>query len=474
MKIITCILLAGLISSNLFAVNHIKESIVKIYTVSKIPNYNTPWNSSIKRSNGSGSIIKGNRILTNAHVVANQTFIEVKRHGDTKRYVAYVEFISHQADLALLTLKEQTFFEDTKSLEFGGLPDIQQEVTVYGFPIGGQSLSVSTGIVSRIEHSRYVHSRERFLSIQIDAAVNPGSSGGPAISDDKIVGVVMQQMPSSQNIGYLVPVEIIKHFLNDIEDGIYDGFPYLGIGTAKMENKTLRSVYKMGKDNSGLLIYDISEKSSAFKKLKPEDVILTIDGHRIENDGSVEFRHHQSTSYKYYIDKKQLGDTIKMEIFRDGKIVPIEMLLGNVADDDLLVNTVEYDVMPKYFIYGGYVFTPLSRNLLMGKKSTLLQLREAAGEWTKNEKEEVVVLLKVLASKTNRGNHNFSLWVIDKVNSKPFKNFKEFTKILKSFSGQHLLLENKSGLKIAIDQKEAIKTQKCILERYSIDNNERL
>ena len=51
---------------------NVKESIVKIYTVSKIPSYTTPWNSTIRRSHGSGSIIQGNRILTNAHVVATK------------------------------------------------------------------------------------------------------------------------------------------------------------------------------------------------------------------------------------------------------------------------------------------------------------------------------------------------------------------------------------------------------------------
>ena len=145
--------------------SNVKDSIVKIYTVSKIPNYAIPWNSSIRRSNGSGSIILGNRILTNAHVVANETFIEVKRHGDTKRYEAKVEFISHQADLALLSVVDEKFFEGTQSLELGELPHIQQEITVYGFPMGGSSISASTGIVSRIEHNRYVHSREIFLSI---------------------------------------------------------------------------------------------------------------------------------------------------------------------------------------------------------------------------------------------------------------------------------------------------------------------
>ena len=277
-----------LICSSLVAQYNVKDSVVKIYTVSKIPNYSTPWNSNINRSHGSGTIIDGNRILTNAHVVANETFIEVKRYGQTQRYEAKVEFISHQADLAILRVKDKIFFEGTKSLELGTLPEILQEITVYGFPMGGNSLSVSTGIVSRIEHNRYAHSREIFLAIQIDAAVNPGNSGGPAISDGKVVGVVMQQISKSQNIGYLVPTEIIKHFLNDIKDGKYDGFAHIGIGTQKMQNAALRSVYKMSDEITGVMLMDISEKSSAFGILKEDDILLSIDGHRIENDGTVE------------------------------------------------------------------------------------------------------------------------------------------------------------------------------------------
>lgn len=458
----------------LVAQNQPGESIVKIYTVSKIPNYKTPWNSTIKRARGSGAIIRGNKILTNAHVVANQTFIEVKRHGDTNRYEAKVDYVSHQTDLALLSVKDKNFFKGVKSLNFAKLPKIQQEITVYGFPIGGHSLSVSTGIVSRIEHTRYAHSKEIFLSIQIDAAVNPGSSGGPAISDGKIVGVVMQQMQNSQNIGYLVPTEIIKHFLDDIKDKKYDGFPHLGISTEKMENEALRKVYHMDKETTGVLLIDISEKSSALGVLRKGDVLTAIDSHEIQNDGTVEFRYHMFTSLKYFIDKKQLTDKITLDILRDGKKMKVDIKLSNIADDDLLVNTLSYDVMPKYFIYGGYVFTPLTRNLLMTSRSSLLTLREATGEWVKKDKEEVVILLKVLASKTNRGDHDFSYWKIDKVNSKKFKNFKEFLDLVKNFNGKYLILENKDGVKVAIDREKASQIQDSILKKYSIKKSQRL
>ena len=468
------LLVSILLKTILFASNGIEESIVKIYTVSKMPSYTTPWNTGIRKSHGSGSIINGNRILTNAHVVANETFIEVKRHGNTTKYEAEVEFISHQADLAILKLKDETFFKGTKSLEFNGLPKFEQEVAVYGFPMGGDSLSVSRGIVSRIEHNRYAHSREIFLSIQIDAAVNPGSSGGPAISDNKIVGVVMQQMSRSQSIGYIVPMDVIKHFLEDIEDGKYDGFAHLGITTQMMENKAMRDVYDMCTDKTGVLVIDISEKSSAYGKLQEDDILLSIDGHSIQNDGTVEFIHNKYTSYKYYIDKKQIGETITFEVLRKGKNIKLDFVLNNVADDNLLVNTIEHDVMPKYYIYGGYVFSPLTRNLLMNNSSTLLQLRDAANQWASDKKEEAVILLKVLASPANRGDHNFSLWIIDKVNNKEFKNFAEFVKIVEEFNGKYLILENKDGVKIAIDRQKAIENEETILKRYSIEDNKRV
>ena len=463
-----------LLKVTIFAANGIEESIVKIYTVSKMPSYTIPWNTGIRKSHGSGSIIDGNRILTNAHVVANETFIEVKRHGDTTKYEAEVEFISHQADLALLKLKDKTFFKGTKSLKFNGLPKFEQEVAVYGFPMGGDSLSVSRGIVSRIEHNRYAHSRDIFLSIQIDAAVNPGSSGGPAISDGKIVGVVMQQMSRSQSIGYIVPIDIINHFLEDVKDGKYDGFAHIGITTQMMENRAIRDVYKMCTDKTGVLVIDVSEKSSAYGKLQEGDILLSLDGHNIQNDGTVEFIHNKYTSYKYYIDKKQIGESITFGVLRNGKKMYLNFVLNNIADDNLLVNTVAHDVMPKYYIYGGYVFSPLTRNLLMSNRSTLLQLREAANEWASDDKDEVVILLKVLASPTNRGDHNFSLWMIDKVNGNEFENFAEFVQIVDSFDGKYLILENRDGVKIAIDRQKALEVEETILKRYSIEDSKRL
>ncbi|CAA6812761.1 MAG: serine protease; identified by sequence similarity; putative; ORF located using Blastx/Glimmer [uncultured Sulfurovum sp.] len=450
----------------------IDSSIVKIYTVSKATNYLEPWNSSVGRSSGSGSIIAGNRILTNAHVIANETFIEVKKYGDTKRYQARVLEVSHDTDLALLEVENKDFFKDTVPLEFGILPKMQDKVTVYGYPMGGHTISVSTGIVSRIEHNRYAHSGKRFLAIQIDAAINPGNSGGPTISNGKIVGVVMQGITFSQNIGYMVPVDIIQHFLKDVEDGRRDGFPKLGIMTDKIENPSLKKYYKLEEDAGGILVVDIVHNSILKDVLKKEDIITAIDGHKIESDGTVEFRKNQYTHFKYFIDLHQYGDTVSLEVLRDGKKVCLTAVLPK--EPSIVQSTysqLEYDKMPTYFMLGGYVFSPLTENLLNSSTSPVLGLRYAATKFPKKEKQELVVLLKVLASSHSRGDYGISMWHIQKVNGKEFKNFKEFYDLVINTKEKFVILEDEDGAKVVIDKAEALASEKELLKRYSIKAN---
>jgi len=78
--------------------------------------------------------------------------------------------------------------------------------------------AITEGVVSRVELQEYSHSNARLLYCQIDAAINPGSSGGPVIKDDKIVGIAFEAI-DRENIGYIVYFPVIDHFLEDIEDG---------------------------------------------------------------------------------------------------------------------------------------------------------------------------------------------------------------------------------------------------------------
>ncbi len=471
MSRITLFLLIGfsLLLSQRLSEEQLRSSIVKVYTVVKNPNYSIPWSSSIHQISGSGSVIEGKRILTNAHVVANQTFIEVQRYGERRRYIAHVEAVSHQLDLALLRVDDPHFFDGVIPLKLGDLPKIEQKISVYGFPMGGDTLSVTAGVVSRIEHQRYVHSGENFLAIQIDAAVNPGNSGGPAISDGKIVGVVMEGIQKAQSISYLVPSVMVRHFLKDLKDGHLDGVPAFAALTQSTQNPTLKKFYKLAPNQGGVLVNKIVATGGLDGILKTGDVITAIDGHTIQEDGTVAFRSHEFTNYEYYAQLHQMGEKIHLELIRNGKKMSVDAPLLKRVNDLLLVGTYRYDQMPRYVIFGGYVFAPLTRNLAVRIARSRMNLVSYMEQFVKKDRKEIVLLLRVLPSALSRGDYSRSYWPIETIDGQKIVDFNDFYHKLLNGKNKIIVLKNKIGEEIDIDRESAMKMQSTILRRYNIE-----
>lgn len=454
----------------------VREAIVKVYTVHNVPDYYNPWNMrGTQSSTGSGCIIEGRRILTNGHVVRDQTFVQVRRFGESRRYQARVLFVSHQADLALLSVDDPTFFDGVEPLTFGTLPATQDEVNVYGFPMGGDTLSITKGVMSRIEHQTYAHSSVPLLAGQIDAAINPGNSGGPAIVDDEVVGVAMQGISQADNIGYIVPVPVIGHFLTDIESGERDGIPGLGIITQNMENPDLRRRYGMEEEETGVLVVEVVHGSSADTYLREGDVLLRIKDEPIADDGTIEFRAKERTSFAYFIQENQIGESVELTILRDGERFPLEIPLLYPMERDWLVPQEVYDEIPTYYIYGGVVFVPLNKNLMRmwgnnwfnsAPKEFVIHLSHNI---VSEEQDEVVVALKVLAADVNRGYHNENHWIIDSVDGIAVRNLRHLIELVEAGEANEFVeFENTGGQKIVLDRSKVRAGQDPILAVYRI------
>lgn len=447
----------------------VKKAIVKIYSSAKEPNFKKPWISSNMRSSGSGAVIGKNLILTNAHVVANNTFMEVQRHDIAKRYIAKVVAVSHELDLALITTDDKSFFKDIKPLAIGALPKSEQKISVYGYPMGGKTLSVTSGVVSRVEHQRYVHSGEKFLAIQVDAAINPGNSGGPAISDGKIVGVVMQGMTFSQNIGYLVPTVMVKHFLKDWKDGHIDGVPQLHIFVSKLENPAIKRYYGLNQKQTGIIVNKVMPLGNSAGKLKSGDIIMNINGKKVFDDGTIEFRPGEYTSAKFETDKLQIGDSVKLKVWRDKKAIDVDINLSKGNSSVWLVKSYQYDKDPRYLIYGGYLFSPLVENIVDTDKRKECKLYSLLDESATKDKKEQVILLGVFADKSNRGNQGLYHYLPVKINGKKIKDFDSFVKDIQSKKDGFIVLEDKAKRQVVIDVKEALERNRYILNLYNIE-----
>ena len=436
------------------------QSIVKIYTTAEKNSTLAPWNSDSESMIGTGFVIKGNRILTNAHVVESNTFIELQRDGKPDRYEAEVLAISHEADLALLKVKDESFFKKGKFLEIGELPRVHQEISVYGFPTGGDTLSVTKGIVSRIEYLEYAHSGLASQAIQIDAAINPGNSGGPALAGTKVVGVAMQVAANGEeNIGYMIPPSIINHFLKDLEDGRYDGFPEFAVVTEQLVNPALRSKHNLSKEQTGVLITKVCAGTTPEQYLKVGDIITKIDNEPVENNGTVLFQPSKYIDFNYRVDQHQLNDMLHLDIIRDGKPLIVQLPL-----DRAVSSVYSHDTKPRYFIYGGYVFTPT-------ELSDVCQHRK---DYDKNEfkaKSENVSIVKVLASSSNVGYHDLAMRV-QMINGQTFNNFREFYKLMKQVKTPFITLEDLDGYQVVIDRQAAEAEHAELLKRYNMESSQ--
>ena len=384
--------------------------------------------------------------------------------------------MSHEADLALITPAEASVLNGVPYLQIGDLPEAQQKITVYGFPEGGETLSTTTGVISRIEHQIYIHSFQDLLAAQIDAAINTGNSGGPVILENKIVGIAMQLRKESENIGYMVPAPIIKNLLVDLDDGNYDGFPKTGMKLQKMENQSLKEMYGLKDNQSGALIIDILPGSPASGNLFPGDIILSMDGHPVADDGTVEFRPKERTDVSYYIQQHQIGEAVSMKIFREGREKSIELTLNKSWRKPM----IRHDVRPTYYIYGGLVFCPLTINYLMTwdgdwRTEAPPNLINAFYETPSEQGEEFVILTKVLSSEINNGYEDFIDERIVEVNGKKILNLRDLIQIIESETDDpYVVFKTKRGKILALNREEVKQEQDEILKTYHISSDRSL
>ena len=457
-------------------IRDIEDSVIKIYTTQAAPDYFTPWRLLTPRqSSGSGSVIEGNLILTNAHVVANASYVQAQKHNDPRRYQARVTFISHEADLALITVDEPGFFSDLRALAIGDLPAPLQEVSVYGYPIGGKSLSITKGILSRVEQQTYAHAGSYLLAGQIDAAINPGNSGGPVIVDKQIVGVVMQANSGgrAENLGYFVPPSMIRHVLTDSKDGVHDGFPDLGFRTQTLDSPSAKIAYGLDEDQDGVLVIKVFDDAPAQGILQENHVILSIDEYDIAEDGSIQLSEDILTDYKHAIDLHHPDETVAITFSRNGIVSTTNLPSQRALDSYSLVKSEQFDKTPEYYIYGGILFVPLNMNLIKRwgndwSRTAPVSLLQARNEWSSPDRRELVVALQVLASDVNLGYHDWRNWIVQYVNDEPVRDFAHFAEMVKNNPAENLVMENKNGYQLVLNHEDAVASEEEILSRYRI------
>nr|5IL9_A Chain A, Protease Do-like 9 [Arabidopsis thaliana]5IL9_B Chain B, Protease Do-like 9 [Arabidopsis thaliana]5JYK_A Chain A, Protease Do-like 9 [Arabidopsis thaliana]5JYK_B Chain B, Protease Do-like 9 [Arabidopsis thaliana]5Y09_A Chain A, Protease Do-like 9 [Arabidopsis thaliana]5Y09_B Chain B, Protease Do-like 9 [Arabidopsis thaliana] len=453
------------------------DAVVKVFCVHTEPNFSLPWQRKRQYSSGSsGFIIGGRRVLTNAHSVEHHTQVKLKKRGSDTKYLATVLAIGTECDIALLTVTDDEFWEGVSPVEFGDLPALQDAVTVVGYPIGGDTISVTSGVVSRMEILSYVHGSTELLGLQIDAAINSGNSGGPAFNDKgKCVGIAFQSLKheDAENIGYVIPTPVIVHFIQDYEKhDKYTGFPVLGIEWQKMENPDLRKSMGMESHQKGVRIRRIEPTAPESQVLKPSDIILSFDGVNIANDGTVPFRHGERIGFSYLISQKYTGDSALVKVLRNKEILEFNIKL---AIHKRLIPAHISGKPPSYFIVAGFVFTTVSVPYLRseyGKEyefdAPVKLLEKHLHAMAQSVDEQLVVVSQVLVSDINIGYEEIVNTQVVAFNGKPVKNLKGLAGMVENCEDEYMKFNLDYDQIVVLDTKTAKEATLDILTTHCI------
>ncbi len=455
------------------------EAIVNVECNSLDFDYQTPWNPATPGGgSGTGFLIAPNLFLTNAHVVSDASRLSIKKVGDPTPYRAKVKFIAHDCDLALLELlKPSKAFEKVKPLTIGNeVPKLDTTVKVIGFPIGGERISVTRGVVSRVDYQEYTHSGvDQHLAIQIDAAINPGNSGGPVLQGNSVVGVAFQGYSGSvaQNTGYMIPVPVIKRFLKDVEDGRYDRYVDLSISHFELLNPAQRKALHLpDDDDAGVLVSHVDEDGSSAGVLRNGDVLLAIDGHTIESNGTIDFEGEQ-VEMAEVVERKFAGDKLKLTVWRDGKTEILDLTLKNTDHYQMSAN--KYEQRPQYLTYAGLVFQPMDSPLMAahspGNLRTRYYYQYFSTDALYKERPQPVLFTSVLPDSINTYTREFTGQIVDQINGVKILRLKDVKEALEKetpdgFITVKLLGE---GRPIVFDRKAAAVAQTRILEKYNVE-----
>jgi S1-C subfamily serine protease len=430
----------------------IENSVVKIFSTLRAPDLYKPW---IKESpedfTGSGVVIEGRRILTNAHMVQHASEVQIQANQAGDKIFATVEAIAPDMDMAVLKLEDDKFFDTHPPLPRAKtLPGVKDMVLAYGYPEGGNSLSITKGIVSRVEFT-YYNFPASGLRIQIDAAINPGNSGGPAIVGDKMIGLTFSRLSAADNIGYIIPSEEIELFLQDIADGHYDGKPAMFDGLQTLENPALRNFLKLDPSVHGIVVDKPCQTNAAYP-LKMWDVITKIGDLSVDDQGMIKVGNELRLQFQYEIQRIVKNGHVPLTVVRDSREINIQLPVS--ADYPRLIPSLG-NGYPSYFIYGPLAFTEATDEYLGGMVGTkygtsiLARLATAGNPLVTRMEDQpqfegerlVTVASPFFPHKLAQGYSNPMMSVVKAINGIPIKNLAHLVAVLRDCKDKFVTVE---------------------------------
>jgi len=400
--------------------------------------------------NGTGVVLPGGKVLATAALVANRTEVGLEKPGSAEKCAAEVEAIDYEANLALLQPTDKNFLKGFSGVILGPALRAGDKTEVWQLERNGEMLRNQAEILSA-GVGRYPSDEAGFLlyGVRVSLPKRDDSYTLPLMKDGQLAGMMMGYDRDSQE-GTAIPIPMIEHFLKDAADGKYEGFPTLGVSWSTLRDPNLREEV-MAPKSGGLLLTRVNPRGTAGRAgLKEGDVLLSVDGFKLDEDGNYRDSLYGPTAVGNLIrTKPTVGSVARFRISRNGKEMDLTGTYDRKAREEVAIPTLQFDQAPKYLVMGGLVFQELTGVYLQewGDKwserapQRLVEYFTFQQEKRPDPEKKVVFLSQVLPSPITLGYQQLSGLVLEKMNGNEINNLADLAKAVDEISSGDIVFE---------------------------------
>jgi hypothetical protein len=417
---------AGAEDGNIDISEELKKSLVYLNISAYVYNQMQPWKSAdIAQKAGFGCAVGPYEVLTTAQNASNAALIKVRRHGQNEFIPAEAKVIDYESNLCLLELDKDAAGQPFEPLTFFADYEKGAQLQSYWLSSAGH-LTTGRGYLDKANVYQSNTSYARFLNFVVANTSNTAAAARLYCMGEKPIGIACWANIDTKSVR-LIPALTINHFLADARQGQYAGFGAVGFLTRTLIDPAMRGWLKMPEDmKEGVYVPRVYNLGTGSDVLKPDDVILAIDGQILNAYGRFEHARFDRVSYHHLVSSHSVADDVTFDIWRDGKTQQLKTKARNFKASEMLVPYYEYSRQPEYIVTAGFVFQRLTRDFLQfwgddwgGKVPPHLYhyYRDLAFAPT-DQRADIVILSFTLPGNINLGYHGLGRMVVSKFNGK--------------------------------------------------------
>jgi S1-C subfamily serine protease len=443
----------------------LRAGLVRLHVTTQFYDATSPWKVSGESTRGGrGVLIKPGVILTSSSNVQYQRMIEFSVANSARRYPAKLRHVDHRLGLALIDITDEEQKAALKPLPLGDPITLDAEVEIH--QLGRDNmLEHFTGRVVR------ANAWSTNMTLTIKTNCSDRGDGQVVLVDGKIVGLVTSTWSSRQE-GTVFSLESIRHYLDDFADDAYNGVPGPGPWTQALLRADLRTYYGLADDQHGLAITRVPASRTGAGVLQVDDVLLSIDGHDIDDEGKFVHPTHGRLNAGYLLQgRRYVGDRISATVLRDGKVVDVELeLKGQSKGEKRIPDDIED--RPQYVVTAGLVILELTSRSPIGRSSggvLLRRYRDREGWDEPSERKRVIYVDRVMQDPVNKGFEGLQHAPIKTINGKPIGMLGDVLEALKTPDGDfHVFRFEGVTADYVVPASELETVDKRVLDTYKV------